>query len=664
MVKNLILLSTRFPLCFILGLVWSGVVSSQESAPYDFDRLEKEIKQSTYFDSLSVFSKGKIAIAVAKEQRDQSKEALIYQHFGNYNYFSGNLQAADAYYDTSIFLAHQAKDSSLALTGKIRKAFILSDKDVFLAEKKFYKLLNIALKRNDKKNCFEAYNSLGIISEKQQNQSQALAHYLDGLRIAEELNDLYMMGIAYNNLGLLKVRNNQYDEAKVDFQTGLIFADSVNEIRLAFNLHNNLGLLYYSEEDPEAIKHYENTLEQAEKLGFPYALLIAHLNLSNSHNLNNDFEKAIEHANKAIDIMEKTNKCDNYGLACYVISDSYKNMGNNKLALNYVQKGLNSALKVESINQLQRGYLLKSQLLELEGNYENALTTFKKYHQLTDSIIQLNNRQMYDELQIAYQTEKKEVELLEERTKLDLLKKDNRIKESRIILVIVISFVLLMFVVLIFYLRNAQTRKNQQKKFSQELIKSLDEERSRISRDLHDDIGQSLSAIKSKVNLLKKGHLENVDSLENNLGQVLEQTRKISHQLHPSFLEKIGLIKSFSNLLESVETSTNIITSHELENDVRDLSLSEQTQLYRILQECVSNTIKHAAAKSIKVSLLKEGSKTIFIYRDNGVGFQKTTSKKSFGIGMMTIRERVHKLNGKLVLGNNKGKGFRLIVIF
>jgi signal transduction histidine kinase len=649
---------------FFLLFFWNGVLLVQESAPFDFDRLEKEIKQSTYFDSLSVFTKGKIAIAVAKEEKDQSKESLIYQHFGNYNYFSGKLETADAYYDTSIYLAHQAKDSSLALTGKIRKAFILSDKDVFQAEKEFYKLLHVAIKRNDKKNCFEAYNSLGIISEKQQNQSQALAHYLEGLKIAEELNDLYMMGIAYNNIGLLKVRNNQYDEAKIDFQKGLKFADSVNEIRLAFNLHNNLGLLYYSEEDPEAIKHYQLTLEQAEKLGFPYALLIAHLNLSNSHNLNKDYEKAIEHANKAIDIMEKTNTYDNLGLACFVISDSYKSMGKHQMALKYVEKGLNNALKVKNIGQQQQGYLLKSELLELQGNHKNALATFKKYHQLTDSIIQLNNRQMYDELQIAYETEKKEAELLEERTKLDLLKKDNRIKESRFILVIVVSLVLLLLIVLSFYLRNARTKKNQQKKFSQELIKSLDEERSRISRDLHDDIGQSLSAIKSRVNLLKKGHVENVEDLENNLGQVLEPTRRISHQLHPSFLEKIGLIKSFSNLLESVENSTNIITSHELDNSVDDLSLSDQTQLYRILQECISNTLKHASAKSIKVSLLKEGAKTVFIYRDNGVGVQKATSQKSFGIGMMTIKERVHKLSGKLVIGNNKGKGFRLIVIF
>ncbi len=642
-----------------------------QNGPYQFDVLEKEIKQSTYFDSASVFSKGRIAIEIARESRDWASEALIYQYFGNYNYYSGRRDLANNYYDTSIYLAEKANDDVLALTGEIRKAYILTSDDLFLAEKRFTELLEIAEKRGDRENSFEAHNGLGILYEGRQNQPMALQYYLDALKIAEELNDAYRKGIAYNNLGLLKVRNNQYKEAKLDFEKGLIYADSSQEVRLAFNLHNNLGLLYYSEGSAESIKHYKITLQQAENLGFPYALLIAHLNLANSYGLNQSHKKAIYHAQQAVNNMLKTNNLSHFSLACYVMAESYLELNEVNNALQAVEDGISNAEQNNNINHLEQGFLLKSKINESLGNYSEALRLYKKHTTLRDSIEQLSNRERYDELQIAYETEKKEAELLEERTKLDLLKKDkdllekdSRLKESRLMLSLIVLVILLLSVVFLFYLRNTRIKKLQQKRFSQELIKSLDEERSRISRDLHDDIGQSLSAVKSRINLLKKGHDEDMDNLEENLGHVLEQTRKISHELHPSFLEKIGLRKSISTLLENIEKNTKIITSHDLSEEADNLSLDDQTQLYRILQECLSNTIRHANAKSIKVSISCEGDKMVFIYRDNGKGISKSDANFSEGIGMMTIKERIHKLKGKFTIGSNKGIGFRLAVKF
>jgi signal transduction histidine kinase len=204
--------------------------------------------------------------------------------------------------------------------------------------------------------------------------------------------------------------------------------------------------------------------------------------------------------------------------------------------------------------------------------------------------------------------------------------------------------------------------RSQQRSFSQKLIANLDEERSRISRDLHDDIGQSLSVAKSKINLYNKGQITDLSDLESGLGEVIQQARNLSHQLHPSYLEKIGLNRSIKSLLDRVEKSSGVITSCELESRIDDLDLTKQTQLYRILQECLNNTLKHAEAKSVKCSIQKSEGEYRFLYQDNGKGFD--VNEQRFGLGMMTIKERAQKIDGKLTVISHLQKGFKLIIKF
>ena len=168
---------------------------------------------------------------------------------------------------------------------------------------------------------------------------------------------------------------------------------------------------------------------------------------------------------------------------------------------------------------------------------------------------------------------------------------------------------------------------------------------------------------KSKVNLFKKGQVQDLEGLEESLGDLIQQARLLSHRLHPSYLEKIGLKRSIISLLDKIEKNTGIITSYDVEPSIDNLSLVKQTQVYRILQECINNTIKHADAKSIKVLITKDEGEYSFVYRDNGKGIDFSSSKNQ-GLGMMTIKERVSKLKGKLQLLSQPKKGFYLTIKF
>lgn len=642
----------------------SKAQNEKESAEERFDILADKMRKSTYFDSASVFNYGQKALLIADSLQDLSKRGLIYQYYGNFNYYSGRMEPALAYYDTTLTFARKASDTTLINSTHIRQTFIGSEKGGKLdAEKTFLKLLKDSERRKDYKNALESLNGLGIIAEDKNDQGKAIEYYLKAYGYAEKLDDLYLKGMLLNNIGLIKFRNEQYDDALTDFKKGLVFSDSIDNFRLSFNLENNIGLLYEQTEDTEkSIKHFEQSLTNANRLGFPLNIAITHLNLGNSYMLNEQFEIAIEHADSTVHICREISDYRFIAKPFLLKTLIYRKKGESLKAKELADSALMLARKYKSTEDIVQGIKLKSEVLKDLGKYKASLELFERYNQMSDSIGEISNQERFAELQVAYQTERKEAELKEEKARTTMLQKDNKLKESRITIIAVSSIFLVIATVLFFYLRHLRLTRAQQRNFSQQLIANLDDERSRISRDLHDDIGQSLSIAKSKINLYNKGQITDLTDLEEGLGEVIQQARNLSHRLHPSYLEKIGLKRSVISLLERVEKSSGVITSCELESRIDDLNLSKQTQLYRILQECLNNTLKHADAKSVKCSIQKSEGEYRFLYQDNGKGFD--TNEQRFGLGMMTIKERAQRIDGKITVISQPKKGFKLIIKF
>jgi signal transduction histidine kinase len=114
--------------------------------------------------------------------------------------------------------------------------------------------------------------------------------------------------------------------------------------------------------------------------------------------------------------------------------------------------------------------------------------------------------------------------------------------------------------------------------------------------------------------------------------------------------------------MEKVQESTNIVCSLDLFKEIETLPKETKTQIYRIIQECVNNTIKHAEASALKISVYKQDDHHILVYKDNGKGM-KDAPKSDSGIGILTIKERGNKLNGKVSFVSNVN-GFRLNLKF
>ena len=211
-----------------------------------------------------------------------------------------------------------------------------------------------------------------------------------------------------------------------------------------------------------------------------------------------------------------------------------------------------------------------------------------------------------------------------------------------------------------------QTQAEEQlKKTLLELATAQEDERHRISRDLHDEIGQrmtalllQLRALKEIVNKDQKIDLEEINSASRNLEIIIKHLRQIFFQLYPPSLSKVSLPKVLEALCTSVEEANGIKIDLSCQEEIPELLENQESTIYRFVQEGLNNVVKHAKATSIWVNLdYSDGDINISI-EDDGVGFQAEDITE--GVGFRGIRERFMILNGCFEIESAPEKGTRL----
>lgn len=200
--------------------------------------------------------------------------------------------------------------------------------------------------------------------------------------------------------------------------------------------------------------------------------------------------------------------------------------------------------------------------------------------------------------------------------------------------------------------------------FTQKLIEQQESERRRIALELHDSIGQSLSVIRNRALM----SLSTPDKHEKIIAQMEEiseaaadsiaEVRQISHNLHPYQLEHLGLTTALETMIEAAEISSKIKFETQIEDVDDALSKEAEINLYRIVQECLNNILKHSGATKAGVSLKKDGEIVNLRIEDNGVGFDAENSfEPKGGLGLTGIAERAKMLNAQYKINSIPNSG-------
>ena len=206
--------------------------------------------------------------------------------------------------------------------------------------------------------------------------------------------------------------------------------------------------------------------------------------------------------------------------------------------------------------------------------------------------------------------------------------------------------------IFIFYYYKTKAEKKRNEAYTHNLIKAQEAERTRVARELHDSVGQKLMLLTKKTKT--NGNLE-MESLANN---TLQELRAISRGLHPAILERLGPTAAIRNMVDEVDSNTDIFFTHEIDDIDALLSREASLHLYRIIQEVLNNMVKHADAKAASVIIEKKESTIETTIADNGKGFEMSHKIKSgTSLGMKTLLERAKILHSKIDIKSQPNKG-------
>jgi PAS domain S-box-containing protein len=200
------------------------------------------------------------------------------------------------------------------------------------------------------------------------------------------------------------------------------------------------------------------------------------------------------------------------------------------------------------------------------------------------------------------------------------------------------------------------------------LIAAQEEERRRISRELHDDLNQKLAATAIAISKIKRSLpeveapvAEQVAALQDRITSLSDDVRRLSHELHPASLEHLGLIGALQAHCSEFQNREGIKVRLAIKNGAGPVPQEVSLCLYRVTQEALRNIAKHSGAKGARVSLAIRPTSIELSVADSGIGFDQGETRQRSGLGLVSMTERVQLLGGTLRVQSKPGKGTKVV---
>ena len=210
----------------------------------------------------------------------------------------------------------------------------------------------------------------------------------------------------------------------------------------------------------------------------------------------------------------------------------------------------------------------------------------------------------------------------------------------------------------------------QAREVSGRLITAQEDERTRLARELHDDLSQSLALLSVDLDLfgqqqppgMGEGTRERMEELAKQVRNLSSEVHRLSHELHPAKLEQLGLTAAMRSFCKGISAAHNLAIHFEARDVPQMVPEAVALCLYRVAQEAVQNMVKHSGTTHARVELVGVTNEIRLAISDDGVGFDPEKARTDGSLGLVSMRERVRVVHGQLSLNSAKGKGTRVEV--
>ena len=235
--------------------------------------------------------------------------------------------------------------------------------------------------------------------------------------------------------------------------------------------------------------------------------------------------------------------------------------------------------------------------------------------------------------------------------------------ETTILSAILISATIIGAIIIYFIISMIRQQRRNQRLYQSKIlaeITTLEKERERVAADLHDELGPILASVKFKLSSLEIQPGEDqaiLEKINSNLDEIIKRMREISNDLLPNTLLQKGLAAAMQESIEKLHYSNNLQVKFAY-HDIPQLAQQKAVNIYRMFQEIIHNTVKHAGAKELRIELKMDQGKLILLTEDNGIGFDYSArSKDNTGLGLRNLLSRTEMLGGNMYIDSRKGKG-------
>jgi two-component system, NarL family, sensor kinase len=486
-----------------------------------------------------------------------------------------------------------------------------------------------------------AQKLIGICYYKIAQPERAIKTFTELLPLAEELGSKRALGSLHYNIAycydMLHANNEAEKMYKMAANNFLAAKDTTTYFaQLCFIATNNFER---KNDTLNTLKLIDSILVKFKEYSKPIAIDFAGINKIKTYRyfLTQQYDSAFYYNNKNIDFFENENQTLlEYQLIDFRIYNSkYKKLKDKAKLL----KLLDEFLAIEDYLSCIDIYHILYENAFAQNNLKEAIFYRNKEIELDDRLLKANQKGQLFEFEKKYESEKKEKELiLKEKT----LKDKNR---TIALLFTAIGFIVLAALAYRFWLGRKKIIKEKRMAdlYTKQLFEKTEEERQRIASDLHDSISHELMGLKNSKN-------EDANHVNQKIDSIINDIRIISRNLHPVLFEKVGLQNTIEQMVDRVQQQNNFMLHADI-NYSNGLPKSAELQVYRIVQEAVTNMVKYSAAVAGKINITETTNQVIVEIKDNGKGFDvDTTLNSGNAFGLYNIIERSKAIGGKATI--------------
>jgi two-component system NarL family sensor kinase len=519
--------------------------------------------------------------------------------------------------------------------GNFKKAINHFNKIVQIQETDYYSCINKAYAYFDISFC---YFSIG-------NQNLAMENSLKALTYFNKTDNLVGKGVVYSNMASInmatknyKLSNEYYDKAIQNFRlakdTTNIFTAYFNKIQ-NFEESNNVNLYHLI----DSTYHLFNESRYKDK-SLKISIYTCYTDKLLYENKIEEAKKVLDELKEDVKIIQSSSSQDEYDVA---VAEYEIKMKSGKLDVERIKNLLPYLNENQDFQQLKVFYSTLKDVAKTNNNYSEALFYEEELSKVSDSLASNLMKIKTTELETKYQTEKKQQQIT--------LQKTTILNKNTTIALLASLFIGLFLTVVVYITKQKQKKlkleKQNVQQYTKQLLEKTEEERKRIASDLHDSVSHELLCLKNSFE-------QKTDATNTKIDAIINDIRIISRNLHPIMFDKIGLKASVEQLVERAQSVNDFMVTAEIDY-TNALSKNNELQLYRIIQEALSNIIKYANTVAAKITI-QEKNNTIFIeIKDNGKGFnvmEKLNGKNAFGLH--NIIERSKAIGGEAKINSDK----------